>query len=111
MKSVCQSWSRIRERSGTDHSYVFTSPCTLAEFCVVQGRCAEAKPLYKRALVISERRLGPEHPNVAAKVDRALAGANRSSLLVMIALGFGGILTIAWTSILIWTAGYVVGVW
>ncbi len=68
---------------------------------------------YSRAerALINKKPFSPEHPNVAAKVDRAAAGGNWSALVVMIALGFGGILTIAWTSILIWTAGYVVGVW
>jgi tetratricopeptide (TPR) repeat protein len=31
-----------------------------------QGKYAEAEPLYKRALTISEKTLGPEHPRVAA---------------------------------------------
>ncbi len=30
-----------------------------------QGKYAEAEPLYKRALAIDEKALGPEHPNVA----------------------------------------------
>lgn len=30
-----------------------------------QGQYAEAEPLYKRALVIYEQALGPDHPSVA----------------------------------------------
>ena len=30
-----------------------------------QGQYAEADPLYKRALVIYEQALGPDHPSVA----------------------------------------------
>ena len=30
-----------------------------------QGRYAEAEPLYKRALAIREKALGPDHPDVA----------------------------------------------
>ena len=30
-----------------------------------QGKYAEAEPLYRRALAIWEKALGPEHPNVA----------------------------------------------
>ena len=30
-----------------------------------QGKYAEAEPHYQRALAISEKALGPEHPNVA----------------------------------------------
>ena len=69
--------------------------------------------MYLRAerAFISKKPLGPEHHNVATKMDRAEAGGNRSSLPVIIALSFGGILTVAWTGVLIWTAGYVVGVW
>ena len=34
-----------------------------------QGRYAEAEPLYKRALAISEKALGPEHPDVASSLN------------------------------------------
>jgi len=36
------------------------------EFYRVQGRYAEAEPLYKRALAIYEKALGPEHPRFTA---------------------------------------------
>src|ERR1700730_1494241 len=38
-----------------------------------QGKSTEALPLYKRALAIREKALGPDHPNVAASLD-SLAG-------------------------------------
>ena len=34
-----------------------------------QGRYAEAEPLYKRSLVIWEKALGPEHPDVATTLS------------------------------------------
>ena len=34
-----------------------------------QGRYAEAEPLYKRALAIREKALGPDHPDVAASLN------------------------------------------
>ena len=34
-----------------------------------QGRYAEAEPLYKRALAIEEKALGPEHPDVATSLN------------------------------------------
>ena len=34
-----------------------------------QGRYAEAEPLYQRALAISEKALGPEHPDVAKSLN------------------------------------------
>ena len=91
-----------------------SEPLTRAQYLTDVGIAAHRADMYsraERALVIRKKPLGPEHPNDAIQMDRAASGGNRSSLLVMIALGFGGMLTIAWTSVLIWTAGYVVGVW
>ena len=34
-----------------------------------QGRYAKAEPLFKRALAIFEKALGPEHPNVAQSLE------------------------------------------
>ena len=42
-----------------------TSLNNLAEVYRLQGRYAEAKPLYKRSLAIREKTLGPEHPELA----------------------------------------------
>ena len=33
------------------------------------GRYAEAEPLFKRALVIREKALGPEHPDVVTSLE------------------------------------------
>ena len=38
-----------------------------------QGRYAEAEPLYKRALAIWEKALGPEHPHVATILENYAA--------------------------------------
>ena len=40
---------------------------------VDQGRYAEAEPLYKRALAIREKALGPEHPDVATSLENYAA--------------------------------------
>jgi tetratricopeptide (TPR) repeat protein len=37
----------------------------LAKLYYAQGQYAQAEPLYRRALAIKEKALGPEHPNVA----------------------------------------------
>ena len=41
----------------------------LAELYRAQGKYAEAEPLYKRSLAISEKALGPEHPDVATSLE------------------------------------------
>ncbi len=45
----------------------------LAGLYQTQGRYAEAEPLYKRALAIEEKALGPEHPNVATSLENYAA--------------------------------------
>ena len=45
----------------------------LAVLYTEQGRYAEAEPLYKRALAIDEKALGPDHPDVATALNN-LAG-------------------------------------
>ena len=45
----------------------------LAELYRAQGKYAEAEPLYKRALAIWEKALGPEHPNVAKSLQNYAA--------------------------------------
>ena len=37
------------------------------------GRYAEAEPLFQRALAIVEKALGPEHTNVAARLNNLAA--------------------------------------
>ncbi|HEX9256594.1 MAG TPA: tetratricopeptide repeat protein, partial [Candidatus Angelobacter sp.] len=34
-----------------------------------QGKNSEAEPLYRRALAINEKALGPEHPNTASSLN------------------------------------------
>lgn len=46
-----------------------------------------------------------------SKPDRVAAEASRSSIVTVVALSFGGVLTVAWAGTLLWMAGYVVGVW
>ena len=46
----------------------------LAAIYRAQGRNAEAEPLYKRALAISEKTLGAEHPKIAVLLGN-LSGA------------------------------------
>ncbi len=41
----------------------------LADVCSNQGRCAEAEPLYRRALAIWEKALGPVHDRVASSLN------------------------------------------
>lgn len=40
---------------------------------VVQGNYADSKPLYERALVIREKRLGSAHPDVAILLNSMAA--------------------------------------
>jgi hypothetical protein len=41
----------------------------LAAFYVWKGQYAQAEPLYKRALAIEEKVLGPEHPRLALTLE------------------------------------------
>lgn len=54
---------------GPEDSDVAGSLNNLAELYRVQGRYADAEPLYRRALAIVEKVLGPEHPLVAIALD------------------------------------------
>jgi len=47
------------------NTHVATSLNNLAGLYAEQGKYAESEPLYKRALEIREKALGPDHPNVA----------------------------------------------
>jgi len=49
---------------------VVTRLNNLALLYAQQGKYAEAEPLFKRALAIDEKALGPEHPDVAAIAER-----------------------------------------
>ena len=41
----------------------------LAVLYKIQGRFADAEPLYKRALAIKEKAFGPDHPDVAISLS------------------------------------------
>ncbi len=45
----------------------------LADIYRAQGQYAQAEPLYKRALAIVEKALGPDHPSVAASLENLAA--------------------------------------
>lgn len=47
-----------------DHPNVAIDLTNLAALYYSQGKYAEVEPLYKRALMIREKALGPAHPNV-----------------------------------------------
>ena len=49
----------------TDHPQVAAPLNGVALVYQSQGKYAEAEPLFKRALAIYEKALGPEHPDVA----------------------------------------------
>ena len=46
-----------------------TSLNNLADLYRVQGKYGEAEPLYKRSLAITEKALGPDHPDVATSLE------------------------------------------
>ena len=57
------------EKFGEQDPRFATSLNNLAELYRAQGKYAQAEPLYRRALAIREKALGPEHPNVAAVLE------------------------------------------
>ena len=60
----------IKEKSfGAEHPEVASSLRNLAIVYAMQGKFANAEPLFKRALTIREKALGPEHPLVAASLN------------------------------------------
>ena len=58
---------------GPDHPSVAASLNNLAALYRIQGRYADAEPLYKRSLAIVEKALGPEHPDVAQSLENYAA--------------------------------------
>jgi hypothetical protein len=48
---------------------VGTALNSLAELYRVQGRYGEAEPLYRRSLAVTEKALGPDHPDVGASLN------------------------------------------
>ena len=62
----CCARIRIYEKTlGPNHPNVAYSLGGLADMYRVQGRYAEALPIYQRVLKIRETTLGPEHPATA----------------------------------------------
>ena len=59
---------------------------SLAELYRANGRNAEAEQLYKRALAIGEKALGPDHPDVAF-IRRRLRAAPPISEIVILRQG------------------------
>ncbi|WP_293866479.1 tetratricopeptide repeat protein, partial [uncultured Alsobacter sp.] len=51
---------------GPDHPSTAASYNNLASNLDAQGRAGEAEPLYRKALEIRERMLGPDHLSTAA---------------------------------------------
>ncbi len=58
---------------GEEHPRAATSLNNLASLYRVQGRYAEAEPLYQRSLAIREKALAAEHPHVADSLENYAA--------------------------------------
>ena len=58
------------EGFGPDDERLATSLNDLALLYQARGNYAEAEPLYKRSLVIWEKALGPEHPDMASTLNK-----------------------------------------
>ena len=63
-------WLRRSSEYGSDRLEIVPSLENAAELYRAQGLYAEAEPLYKRALAIRDRMLGPNHPEVAKSLNR-----------------------------------------
>ena len=63
---------QLATRAGIPRA-VGTSLSNLAGMYMDQGRYAEADPLFKRALAIDEKALGPEHPDVGQSLNNLAA--------------------------------------
>jgi len=56
------SWSGISRGKGAKHRDTLNAMCSLAETLSLQGKSAEAEPLYRQALEIRKQLLGEKHP-------------------------------------------------
>ncbi len=65
------------ENFGEKDLRLATSLGNLGKVYHLQGKYAEAEPLYQRSLAIGEKTLGPEHPQVAMSLNN-LAGLYRA---------------------------------
>ena len=82
---IAQQPGRVVESPGESHhkflgsvdeSFYFVPDRSLQNpLLAIQGKFAEAEPLYERSQVIREKVLGPEHPDVAQSLN------NRAGLL------------------------------
>ena len=63
----------LEKTIGPEHPEFAKGLNNLAVLYRVQGRYADAEPLYKRALAIREKALGAEHPNVAQSLENYAA--------------------------------------
>ena len=59
----------LEKSGGADAPSVGITLNGLAELYRIQGRFAEAEPLYKRSLTIREKALGPNHPSVSVVLN------------------------------------------
>ncbi len=67
-----KSWSAAlqkAEKFGPQDTRLAQSLNDLAVLYRNQGKYGEAEPLYKRALAIREKSLGPDHPDVARNLE------------------------------------------
>ncbi len=67
-----KQWSAALKEAdefGAEDPRLATSLNNLADLYRLQGRYAEAEPLYKRSLEILEKALGAEHPDVATSLN------------------------------------------
>ena len=70
-EAVAQSKAALkaREAFGSEYPRLANTFSNLSLFYNAQGKYARAEPLYRRALAIVEKVLGPEHPNVASDLN------------------------------------------
>ena len=68
-RSTSARWRSARKRSVPIIPMSRFSLNNLAALYDDQGRYADAEPLYKRALAIREKALGPDHPDVATSLN------------------------------------------
>ena len=66
-----------------------------------------ADSVHTKSLAFDAAHLSISKSNTSERV----AEADQSSFLTMIALGFGGVLTLVWAGVLLWMAGYLIGFW
>jgi tetratricopeptide (TPR) repeat protein len=68
---------RKAERFGSQDLRLAKSLHNLANAYYKQGNCAEAEPLYERALAIAEQTIGIEHPDIAGRYYKGVLWSPR----------------------------------